>query len=302
MTQKILMLHVEYSELRALIKIQGFEGVEGIEKTDYETLLEEIKAIDGFTTHELLESRQGRKIYGFSYGDTNKNTLYIQGQIHGSHEWRTTHWVKKFMEILSDPQGLPQSHIINDLKARYSFYFIPCVNPDGYMNSTYVNAEGVAIDKNFDYNWDGFNPSPHEKGSAPFSEPEAKNIKNVVESIKPVSFVCCHTWGGADGMKIRRSSNPSYEVITVDQFHSSSLTSGVGDREGTRLESSISQPTAYNWAGTQTSQQGRKIIASVLETGSQETGYEQSRLGLNGLLTKCIYVDNYLTNQTLTIH
>src|SRR5690625_4878907 len=99
-----------------MFKLTSFEGFE-YEKTPYQDLLDEIRSISGYNEYLLGNSYGGLDVYGFSLADLNKPVFYIHGNIHGAHEWRTVHWVKKFMEILINP--LPShSKIINQLKSR----------------------------------------------------------------------------------------------------------------------------------------------------------------------------------------
>lgn len=293
-----------------MFKMPSFQGFY-YEKTPYEELKEEIKNIEGYDIHPLKNSFDGREIYGFSLGDLAKPTIHIEGGIHGAHEWRTVHWVKRFMEILVNPRGLPQSNSINYLKAKYSFYFIPSVNPDGYEDYTYTNGNNVSIDRNFDYLWEETPeyqfPDREErwKGEHPFSEPEAQNIRDVVEKIKPVSLIDCHTWGQNNGFTIRQHPNKgSYNVLLSDYYESLNLTCLPGEFPDSKMSDVLSYPSAYNWAGEQLSSQGRKIIANVLETGAGTDGIgvpnsEQARWGLNGLILHCLYVDHHLTKNDL---
>lgn len=278
-----------------MIKTISVSGIDSITKTPYEDIMREIQSIPQYETHVLPElSVEGRPVYGFSLGDTsNKKTMYFQAQIHGGHEWRTTHWIRKFMEILVNPSDFPYPYTISYLKSKYNFYFIPCVNPDGYVNGRYLNANGVAVDANFDWNWDNYNGN-FDKGAYPFSEPEARNVRDVVLSILPVSFVCCHTWGDGRGLKIRHPQNRSIEVLLHDYYKSSTLHDI--NNSGNEFVSRNSNASAYNWAGDITSRNNRKIVASVLETGSMDSDYVQSKLGINALFLKCLHVDNYLSS------
>ena len=285
-----------------MIKLPSFEGFD-YSKTPFSDLMAEIKNIPYYQTHYLGESAGGIEMFGFSLGDLSKPTIYIQGNIHGAHEWRTTHWVKRFMEILANPSSLPQSQTINKLKAKYSFYFIPACNPDGYENNTYGNANGVSISENFDYRWDkGISDptSPYYKGPEPWSEPEARYIRGVILDKKPISVACTHTWGGYTGLMIRRPVRKDIELIVSDEYQSNLITSQ--PNSGSSFSPPTNAATVYEWAMQQTSRSGRKIYAHVLETGSLETEYEQARLGLNGLLLYCLYVDHWFTNNTLIIN
>lgn len=292
-----------------MIKIPSFKGFD-YEKNPYEELKEEIKAIDGYTLHPLQNSFGGREINGFSLGDLNKPTIHIEGNIHGAHEWRTVHWVKKFMEYLVTPPP-EQREIIEYLKSKYSFFFIPSVNPDGYVNNTYTNDNNVSIDRNFDFLWEQTEeyqfPDTQErwKGSHPFSETEAQNIRDAVLEFKPISLVDCHTWGQNQGFTIRRHyNNGTYTTLFDDYYKSLTVSCLPGDFPGSRFSQRLNFPSAYNWASEQLSSQNRNIIANVLEAGAGSNNNpvphsEQARWGMNGLLLHCLHVDHYLTNNDL---
>ncbi|MGI6479808.1 MAG: M14 family zinc carboxypeptidase [Salinivirgaceae bacterium] len=95
---------------------------------------------------------------------------------------------------------------IKALVDNLEIYFIPCVNPDGYVYNEINNPEGgglwrknrrnngdgsmgVDVNRNFGYMWgyDNNGSSPtgtaeSYRGTAPFSEPETQNIKYFCES------------------------------------------------------------------------------------------------------------------------
>ena len=287
-----------------MFKLQSLNGFE-YTKTPYSELLDNIKQIPQYQTDLRGYSVQGREISGFRLGDQTKPTIYIQGNIHGLHEWRTVHWVKRFMEVLIDPP-LSHKHIINRLKARYSFYFLPACNPDGYENNTYGNANGVSISRNFDYNFweqEEMAGTPNYRGEHPFSEPESQIIRDVVLEIKPISFVCTHSWGGFTGFTTRYPQNREIDISIRDYYESLLLTSGISrTNTDVRMEPRLESSSAYNWAGEIMSLAGKKIYAHVLETGDRNTEYEQARLGLNGLLLHCIYVDAWFSKHKLKIN
>lgn len=284
-----------------MFKVVPLEGF-NYSKTTYEEIIGKIKEIPEYTQCYLGDSYDGHEMFGFSLGDMSKPTIYIQGNIHGGHEWRTVHWVGKFMEVLQNPKGLPQEKIINSLKARYSFYFIPSCNPDGYVNNTYGNGNGVSLSENFDFMWDKGekNPeSPYYQGEYPFSEPEAQHIRDVILDVKPVSVVCNHTWGGHTGFCIRRPQNGYFYELLHDMYKSVYITTGESSDRDSRFHSVLNKASVYNWAGELKSRVGRDTLALVFETGSLRSHYDQAMLGLNGMLIYCMYVDKWMTENVL---
>src|SRR5262249_2175906 len=98
-------------------------------------------------------------------------------------------------------------------------YFIPVVNPDGYVYNQTTNpngggrwrknrrnsgggAFGVDINRNFDYKWGyddvGSSPEPaseHYRGASPASEPETPAIQNFVLSRHFTMSLNYHSYG-----------------------------------------------------------------------------------------------------------
>jgi hypothetical protein len=99
----------------------------------------------------------------------------------------------------SDPE-------ITYLVDNMEMYFIPCVNPDGYLYNQQINPNGggmhrknmrvnadnsigVDLNRNFGYMWGidntGSSPNPSSntfRGTGPFSEPETQMVKEFVET------------------------------------------------------------------------------------------------------------------------
>ena len=111
--------------------------------------------------------------------------------------------MKEFMKILVNPDNYPNHKaIIHHLRAHYSFYIIPSCNPDGYESGDYGNDNGVSVTENIDFNWElaSDDPTdPYYRGPYPFSEPETIIIRDVILTVKPISVIDTHTWGGHTG-------------------------------------------------------------------------------------------------------
>lgn len=275
-------------------------------KEPFEDLLDRFLAIPDWDSELLGESVNGRPIYGFAYGDLDKPTMYVQGNIHGWHEWRTCWWVSEFMALISDPSGLPTAtrDAILDLRSRYSFYFIPSVNPDGYgtpsQNGRYGNANGVSVSENFDYNWSaGIHTPPHDeyRGPYPWSEPESQVVRDKVLDLLPVSLLCNHTWGSSNvGWITRRPQNGGDLTAITTMYNAVKATLGYDDGTYTQtLREKLPTGSAYNWAGTLISPDSeRTIVAQVWESGGGMSVEDQSRVGMTGILYHMLMVDDLL--------
>ncbi|MFN0175253.1 MAG: M14 family zinc carboxypeptidase [Saprospiraceae bacterium] len=110
-----------------------------------------------------------------------------------------------------------------DAELRYlvdntELYFIPCLNPDGYIYNQTTNPEGggywrknrrdngdgsfgVDLNRNYSYNWGpigGSSGSPSSdtyRGPDPFSEPETQMAKEFIEAHNFEIVLNCHTSG-----------------------------------------------------------------------------------------------------------
>jgi carboxypeptidase T len=95
---------------------------------------------------------------------------------------------------------------VKNLVDNYELYFVPAVNPDGYMYNEQISPNGggmwrknrrnnggsygVDINRNFGYMWgidnNGSSPNPSSdtyRGPAAFSEPETDNLRMICETI-----------------------------------------------------------------------------------------------------------------------
>ncbi|MFM8951091.1 MAG: M14 family zinc carboxypeptidase, partial [Bacteroidota bacterium] len=103
--------------------------------------------------------------------------------------------------------------------ANTELYFIPCLNPDGYLYNEFTDPQGgglwrknrrdnlngsfgVDLNRNYGYNWgfddqgsspDGF--SETHRGNSPFSEPETQLIRDFVNSRQFKIALNYHTYG-----------------------------------------------------------------------------------------------------------
>ena len=264
-------------------------------KLEYSALLDRYFSIPNYQSELLGTSFDGHNIYGFKLGDPTKPVMYIEANIHGLHEWRTCYWVSEFMKLLVDHDALPQREIFDYLTANYCFYFIPSVNPDGYVNNNYRNGNMVSISENFDVNWGVQTALPgaaEYPGPYPWSEPESRIVRDKILELKPLSVLCLHTWGSHTGFTTRYPKNREYTETLVNFYKSLNYTLGYDSSFDTYLSMILDTASAYNWAGEQTSKNGRKTFGQVFETGGNSSEYEQSKMGLNGILYHCLYVDN----------
>ena len=261
-------------------------------KNNYQEVVSMISQA-GFDLINLGESSVPEyNIYGISVGDTTKKpVIYLQGQIHGAHEWRATHFILEFMKILKNP---PASHAtyIEQIKKDFSFYAIPCLNPYGYENNTYYNANGVNLNRNYDYNWANYDDSndPYPKGSSPFSEPETQISRDVVLDLKPMVAMDWHCRGGFSvGNTHFMGTNLTDEYDLIMKEIIQSLNMCVTDNT-MLLNIKTNRPMASTWFGSLNNKYGRKTFGLLPEVGSLETEVKQGIQGINMIfITVFIY-------------
>lgn len=230
----------------------------------------------------------GYPVYSLSIGSlTTKPVIMIVSGIHGQHEWRSPYWVREFMTIIATGPGEFYA-LASWLRAAFDFFAIPLVTPCAYEAGTYVNANGVNVNRNFDNEWDEFivTSPEQEKGSAPFSEPESRIVRDAVLTYRPTLFVDCHTWGAATPGAV---FGPGTSVTPMPWQFVQTMRRLLG-RNDINVEYLGERPTAVDWARKQTARTGGNIQAFYLEPYYLETEREQARIGVNMLLQLCLWM------------
>ncbi len=149
-------------------------------------------------------SIEGRDIWMVKISDNpnaneNEEEILYTGLMH-AREPQGMASAMYFMWYLLENYG--SDSVVDFLVDNRELYFIPCVNPDGYVYNEVTNPNGgglwrknrrnngggifgVDINRNFDYQW-GFNnsgssPNPSSetyRGTAPASEPETQTVQD----------------------------------------------------------------------------------------------------------------------------
>jgi len=157
------------------------------------------------------KSVKGRAIEAYTYGNGETHIAFVGG-IHGGYEWNSVLLAYKFMDYLSaNPEIIPKNITVT---------VIPSANPDGVYKvigkegrftpadvSTGIseapgrfNANNVDLNRNFDCKWQATSTWQNKlvsAGSAPFSEPEAKAIRDFVSKNNPVAVIFWHSKSNA---------------------------------------------------------------------------------------------------------
>lgn len=171
-------------------------------------------------THESIE---GRPIYYLKISDnpsmSEDEPQVLYTAIHHSQEPASIQQLIFYMYyLLENYDTNPEVQYLID---NTELYFIPVVNPDGYVynetedpdggglwrknrreNEGFLAGYGVDLNRNYDYAfaWDGIGSSnigqhPWHRGDSAFSEPETQAVKTFLESHNILLDLNWHTYG-----------------------------------------------------------------------------------------------------------
>jgi len=246
--------------------------------------------------HEVIgHSVQGRTIDAYTYGTSTKEIVFVGG-IHGGYEWNSVLLAYQFMDSIDlDPNIIP---------AGLKVTVIPDANPDavfavtgkeGRFNvadvstSTKIlergrfNADNVDLNRNFDCKWQTkgtWQTKTVSGGTAAFSEPESKTIRDYMLTNKPIAAVFWHSKSNAvyasqcgDGilpatlniMNVYAKASGYPAVKTFDAYATTGAADDWLSTVGTpAITVELSTHDSIEWAKNQ------KGIKAILEYFSQE--------------------------------
>lgn len=170
-----------------------------------------------FVIGTTLENREiwGMKISDNPDVDEEEIELLYNSLIH-AREPAAMEVLFLFMDHLTDQYGVNQH--ITDLVDNREFYFIPCINVDGYIYNQTTNPNGggmwrknrrnngggsfgVDLNRNWGFNWgfdnNGSSPTPASetyRGTGPFSEPETQVMRDFINSRNFTVAMNYHTY------------------------------------------------------------------------------------------------------------
>ncbi len=181
----------------------------------YPKLVSPREEISGILTHE------GRPIYGVKFSDNvmideDEPEVLFTSIHHAREPLSMSQLIFQMWYLLENYLSNPR---IGYLVDETEMYFIPCVNPDGYIYNYELNPDGgalwrknrrdngsdvygVDLNRNYGYEWgfddNGSSPNPRSqtyRGPAPFSEPETQAIREYVNSREFVIALNNHSFG-----------------------------------------------------------------------------------------------------------
>jgi hypothetical protein len=154
------------------------------------------------------QSGTNSKIIGYSYMGAPINryeiipssynkTMLLTFSIHGYDDgWKKdgAALVQIANDVIKEFSGNPE-----ELKET-RLIVIPCVNPDGVNNGWSndgfgrCNAQGIDINRDFDYFWKPSEETRYRTGKTPFSTPEARVLRALVMKEQPDIIIDFHGW------------------------------------------------------------------------------------------------------------
>ena len=133
----------------------------------------------------LGHSVSGRAITAVRVGDpASPNKALVVGAIHGD-ESAGTSITRRIVRRFGGLRGV-------------DLWVVRAVNPDGVAAGQRRNAHGVDLNRNFSYRWKGGVPasSGYYPGPQPFSEPESRAVRRLVQRLRPRVTIWFHQpWG-----------------------------------------------------------------------------------------------------------
>lgn len=126
---------------------------------------------------QIGRSLQGRPIVAVRVGSPHGRRVLVVGCIHGN-----------------ECAGIAIIDVLEHLHTRADLWLVPDLNPDGHAHGTRQNADGVDLNANWSSGWQG-GGKPWDfyyAGPRPFSEPESRVARDLIERIHPGITIWFH--------------------------------------------------------------------------------------------------------------
>jgi len=169
-----------------------------------------VEPVSGPVEKTIGTSVQGRAIKSYTYGSGTTHLAFVGG-IHGGYEWNSVLLAYQMMDHLAaNPTLIPANQKVT---------IIPSANPDGVFKIIgkegrfaladvptgdqsvgRFNANGVDLNRNFDCKWQSeatWRGNKVGAGTAAFSEPEARAIRDFMLAEKPKAAIFWHSQANA---------------------------------------------------------------------------------------------------------
>lgn len=165
-----------------------------------------------FVSYKILgKSVENRDIEVYEFG-SGATSILLVGGVHGGYEWNSVILAETMIEhFMENPDLIPDNLTVS---------IIPVLNPDGLAVVTggqsknitaqmvtnwnadgqgRFNANAVDLNRNFDCKWQpkaSWRNNSTSAGATAFSEPEARVLRDYVQSINPSMVVFWHSVAG----------------------------------------------------------------------------------------------------------
>jgi len=236
-----------------------------------------------------LNTVEGRPIYWLRISDnpdqqeTEPRALYTA--LHHAREPNSLSQLLFYMWYLLENYAVDPE--IKALVDHSELYFVPCVNPDGYVYNQTTNPSGggqgrknrnveggVDLNRNYGHNWGydntGSSPDPTSgtyRGPAPFSEPETRALKSLCENLDFKVALNAHTHGNLLIHPYSYNNQPTPDQALFDGI-STLMVSENNFRNGLGLQTVgyLANGNSDDWMYTETVDKG-KILSMTPEVG-----------------------------------
>ncbi len=201
-------------------------------KLPYDGVVEEMKRLaeeyEAIRIEDEGPASEDYRLWSLNLGTPGKPLYFLYCAAHGS-EWEPGYGLMTFAQRLAEGEF----DDVIDL-AKVEIKIIPILNPWGYDHRRRQNAQGVDLNRQGDYRWERFQgrdsnedgvwgPGDYDwKGTAPFSEPEARVYRRIVEAPNLYCILDYHGNTSARSNKLGIlpvTAHPDNELMAFDLQH-----------------------------------------------------------------------------------
>ena len=257
-------------------------------KPEYEDLLKWLDGLAEKNKAKMARSfeageKKDDSIFSYTIGDKDKPLVVLAACLDG-RGWPAAVALERLAEVLLDnPTHDPR---IEWLLERLRIRLLPVLNPHGYQKGAAPNENGVDLDRNFAYEWEGF-ADKKLRGKEPFSENGSAVVRRSIEADKAVAFLDVGVDDYDAGYRIVRARDASeaqqallHALVSVANARLR-YRFVVGDKMlQLRVTRDAARPSAANWAGSK-----GVLAASLRICGDGEDSITNNDVAIESALT-----------------
>lgn len=246
----------------------------------------------------------GKTIWRFRHGPMDRPQFLYVGAIHAG-EWLNPHLLLDFIEYLADPPT--EDYRARWLKKHFTLVFIPMLSNSMRQHS----FNGCDLNRNFDFRWENYtkgygwraDTAMKLRGDAPFSEPEARVVRDHIWNHPVVGHVDMHMHGPQHGAMIIAPHELAETDRRVFDAACALIDQNLRDRFLWKGPSQLilrrtafsgrTVPYSSNWVGYQ----GVWSVSTEL-VGGEDHSLQEKELGIEGLMSfSCAVGSDYLAGR-----